>query len=299
MAKGAISALTDEQLADYETLGFLHSIPILSPAEVCKYRTQTEATCKAIGDHVTRLDQAHLFFRWAWELSTHPRLLDFMEQLLGPNILLKSTRLFYKYGRSASYVGWHQDGITEKLEDAQVPAVWLGLTAATVANGCLRVAPGSHRLGLVPHVNRPDADNLTTQGLTAEARIESPYDVTMSAGEMSLHHPLILHSSNPNRSAEPRIGFTATYCTASLPASRTAVAWVRGDGPRDRFEIIDRPPYTSLEDAVAAYRARDHQILFGTSDQEACHAENPPQPATRQLGTSVTHKTNLDALTSY
>jgi hypothetical protein len=262
MPTGEKAILTDEQLADYEELGFLHSIPILSEDEVRKYRAEVDRTCRAIGGHVTRLDGAHLYFRWAWDLSTHPRLLDCLEQLLGPNILLKSTRLFYKYARSASFVGWHQDGITERLEDARVPAAWLGLTAATVENGCLRVVPRSHRLGLIPHANRPNADNLTTQGLTAQSQIDAPYDIVMRPGEMSLHHPLVLHASNPNWSAEPRIGFTATYSTTALTSSRTAVAWVRGDGPRDCFEVVDKPPLASLEDAVAAYRARDHQVLY-------------------------------------
>ncbi|HEX8098242.1 MAG TPA: phytanoyl-CoA dioxygenase family protein [Pyrinomonadaceae bacterium] len=263
MAEGGVSILTDEQLADYEELGFLHSIPILSETEARHYRDEVERTFRALGDHVTRLDAPHLFFRWAWELSTHPRLLDCLERLLGPSILLKSTRVFYKYGRSASFVGWHQDGITERLEDARVPAVWLGLTAATVENGCLRVVPRSHRLGLVPHANRPDADNLTTQGLTAQARIDSPRDLVMRPGEMSLHHPLVLHASNPNRSAESRIGFSATYSTPALAAgSLTPVVCVRGEETRHCSGMIGEPPASSLAEAVAAYRARDHQILF-------------------------------------
>jgi membrane carboxypeptidase/penicillin-binding protein PbpC len=254
--------LTREQMQDYEELGFLHSIPILSPAEVAHFRAAIEETCRALGGRVTRLDGPHLYFQWAWELSTHARVLDCMEQLIGPNILLKSTRLFYKFGNSSSFVGWHQDGITEGLKDAYVPAIWLGLTAATGENGCLRVVPRSHRLGLIAHANRPNADNLTTQGATAQVKIESPQDVVMREGEMSLHHPLVLHASNPNQSAESRIGFSATYSTPALTASRTAVAWVRGDGPRDRFRIVEQPPLRTVADAVAAYRRADHQILF-------------------------------------
>ncbi len=254
--------LTRDQLLDYDELGFLHSIPILSPAEVAHFRAAIEETCLALGGNVTRLDGPHLFFQWAWDLSTHPRVLDCMEQLIGPNILLKSTRLFYKFGNSSSFVGWHQDGITEGLKDAYVPAIWLGLTPATAENGCLRVVPRSHRLGLIPHADRPNADNLTTQGATAQVEIDSPQDVVMRAGEMSLHHPLVLHASNPNQSAESRIGFSATYSTPALTASRTAVAWVRGNGPRDPFRIVEQPPLRSIEDAVAAYRQADHQILF-------------------------------------
>jgi ectoine hydroxylase-related dioxygenase (phytanoyl-CoA dioxygenase family) len=270
MIKDDISVLTEQQLADYEELGFAHSIPILTEDEVQHYAAEVERTCRALGDRVTRLDASHFFFRWAWDISTHPGLLNCMEQVLGPNILLKSTRLFIKYGRSTSFVGWHQDGITEKLTDGHVPAIWLGLTAASVENGCLRVVPRSHRLGLVPHANRPDSDNLTAQGLTAQAEIDSPRDVVMRQGEMILLHPLVLHASNPNQSAEPRIGFTATYSTPALRSSRTAIAWVRGDGPGDRFEIVEKPPVASLENAVAAYRARNYQMLYcRTPSQQA------------------------------
>lgn len=256
------SVLTHAQLDNYEELGFLHSIPILSPDEVRHFRAEVEETCAALGGQVTRLDGPHLYFQWAWELSTHPRVLDCMEQLIGPNILLKSTRLFYKFAQSPSFVGWHQDGITERVDQSFVPAIWLGLTEATAENGCLRVVPRSHRLGLVPHTDRPDHNNLTTQGLTAQVPIDSPHDIVMREGEMSLHHPLILHASNPNQSDESRIGFSATYSTPALTASRTAVAWVRGDGPRDCFHMVERPPKRSLEESIAAYRAGNHQMLF-------------------------------------
>src|SRR5919106_6166722 len=176
--------LTREQLLEYEELGFLHAIPILSSAEVAHFRAAIEQTCAALGGRVTRLDGQHLYFRWAWDLSTHPCILDCMEQLIGPNIMLKSTRLFYKFGSSDSFVGWHQDGLTEQLKDACVPAIWLGLTPATAENGCLRVVPRSHRLGLVPHTDFPTPDNLTTQGATAEVEIGVPQDVVMQAGEM-------------------------------------------------------------------------------------------------------------------
>jgi non-heme Fe2+,alpha-ketoglutarate-dependent halogenase len=257
-----IPVLTHKQLSDYEELGYLHSIPVLSPDEVAYFRDAIERTCRALGGGVTRLDAPHLFFGWAWDLSTHPRVLDCMEQLVGPNVLLKSTRLFYKFGNSDSFVGWHQDGITEEVKDGYVPAIWLGLTPATAENGCLRVVPRSHRLGLIPHAARPNPDNLTTQGATAEVDIGTPQDVVMQAGEMSLHHPLVLHASNPNRSGESRIGFSATYSNPALTASRSAVAWVRGDGPRDRFTIVDKPPSRSIEAAAAAYLNADHQILF-------------------------------------
>jgi ectoine hydroxylase-related dioxygenase (phytanoyl-CoA dioxygenase family) len=279
--KGPI--LNQKQLAEYEEFGFIHSIPILSAEEIAYYRLEAEHTCRAIGDGVTRLDALHFFFRWAWDLSTHPRLLNCLEQILGPNIVLKSTRLFYKHAGSHSYVGWHQDGITEKLNDGRAPAIWLGLTAATVENGCLRLVPGSHRLGLFQHVTRPIRDTLTDNTNLAYQRMRSrareaelsgkitivppeahlPFDVVMRPGEMSIHHPAVLHGSDANLSAEPRIGLSASYSSPEL-YDGTAVVWARGDGPRNKydFECIDRPPTATFEEAVAAYRESDFQILF-------------------------------------
>jgi len=257
-----MAVLTDSLLAEYVETGFVQSIPVLSPNEVRHYRDEVEKTCAAFGGQVTRFDGVHLCFRWAWDLATHPRLLDAMELILGPNILLKSSRVFYKHARSGSFVGWHQDGITERIEDAQVPAIWLGLTDATVENGCLRVVPRSHHLGLVPHKDIPNPDNLTSDGATAQVAIEPPHDVVMRAGEMSLHHPLVLHASNPNRSDEPRIGFSVTYSAVALPDSQTEVVWVRGSGPAHRSEASP-PRYASLEEAVAAHRAAGHNFQRG------------------------------------
>jgi non-heme Fe2+,alpha-ketoglutarate-dependent halogenase len=280
MAKGEGPILTEQQLADYEEMGFLHSIPILSQDEVDHYRTHVEKTCQAIGGRATRLDGLHLFFRWAWELSTHPRLLNSLEQLLGSTILLKSTRLFYKYGGSASYVGWHQDGITEILEDGRAPAVWLGLTAATVENGCLRVVPRSHRFGLLQHSSKPDlkplpgadtsdqvqswsGDELSGRIASLPSSFEDPFDLVMRPGDMSIHHPLILHGSNPNVSSEPRIGLSASYSTPELYNGRSAVV-CRGDSSREhyRFEVINKPAIATLDAAASAYCASDRQILF-------------------------------------
>jgi len=279
--KGPI--LDPKQLAEYEEFGFIHSIPILSAEETAYYRREAEHTCRAIGDGVTRLDSLHFFFRWTWDLSTHPRLLNCLEQILGPNIVLKSTRLLYKHAGSASYVGWHQDGTTEKLNDGRAPAIWLGLTAATVENGCLRVVPGSHRLGLFQHVTRPMLDTLTDNGNQASPRPRSrareaelsgkitivppeaqlPFDIVMRPGEMSIHHPGVLHGSEANLSTEPRIGLSASYSAPELYEG-AAVVWARGVGRRDKydFECIDRPPTATFEEAVTAYRESDFQILF-------------------------------------
>lgn len=244
-----MTVVADPLAARYEDEGVVEAIPILSAVEVRRYREIVERTCAAIGGRITRLDGIHRFFGWAWELGTHPRLLRAIESLIGPGARLTSARIFYKHPHSESYVGWHQDGITESLEDARVPAVWLGLTDATVANGCLRVVPRSHRLGLLRHADVPHPHNLTSAGRTAEAvsgdALFEPRDVLLRAGEMSVHHPLIVHGSNANRSSEPRIGFSATYSATSFGG-----------------DAAPPPPSMPFEEAVVAYLASGEQILF-------------------------------------
>jgi non-heme Fe2+,alpha-ketoglutarate-dependent halogenase len=275
--------LSPEQLADYDEKGFVDSIPVLSPEEVRHYWGLVERTWAALGGHVTRADGLHLYFRWAWELASHPQLLDCMESLLGPDIILKHTRIFYKYSRSAAWVGWHQDGYTERLTEGRAPAIWLGLTEATVENGCLRVVPGSHRLGILAHCARANDRDLASSSFRepvlssdnggerspglAEATeaIDPPYDVVMRAGEMSFHHPLLLHGSNPNLSGEPRIGLSATYSTPALHGSGAAVALVRGSiGPHRSIPLSEKPDDREYEDAASAFLASGRQILYGS-----------------------------------
>jgi Phytanoyl-CoA dioxygenase (PhyH) len=275
--------LTSDQMARYEELGFVQSLPVLSRDDVDYFREWIEKTWQVLGGRVTRADGLHLFFRWAWELATHRRLLDCLEELLGPVILLKHTRLFYKYGKSAAWVGWHQDGITERLEDGRAPAIWLGVTEASVENGCLRVIPRSHRIGILAHYSRRNQDDVASlcsplqkpTPLVADenelsvklARVpeglEPAHEVVMRAGEMSFHHPLLLHGSNPNVSDNPRIGLSATYTTPDLHKSAVAVALVRGSlRSHDTFDLVSEPPARSLSDAASAYLASGRQVLY-------------------------------------
>ena len=275
--------LTDQQLSDYKDLGFLHSLPILSDTEVDYYRAELDRTCDAIGGRLPRFNGLHLFFQWALELATHPRLVNYLEQLMGPNILLTSTRFLYKYGHTPGYVGWHQDGITQRLNDNRAPAIWLGLTAATAENGCLRVVPRSHKHGMLPHDSAPDLPRLPEYEKSYESwpqndlsgriaqippHCDPPFDIEMRAGEMSIHHPLTLHGSNANLSPEPRIGLSASYTIPELWTNNPRrVVWARRNGSSNNNHFrIDRPPNAIFDEAVAAYRADERQTIYARSE---------------------------------
>jgi ectoine hydroxylase-related dioxygenase (phytanoyl-CoA dioxygenase family) len=171
----------------------------------------------------------------------------------------------------------------ERLTDGRAPAIWLGLTDATIENGCLRVVPRSHRTGMLAHDSRRDQGNLAYSSTNlqepmpfAEEDIElsvklarapeglaPPHDVVMLPGEMSFHHPLLLHGSNPNRSQEPRIGLSATYSIPELHNHSASVALVRGNtGPHHPLELSQKPACLAIEDAAATYRVSGRQILY-------------------------------------
>jgi hypothetical protein len=145
------------------------------------------------------------------------------------------------------------------------------------------VVPGSHRFGLLEHYSNPDlkplpgadtsapvqswskahGEELSGRIANLPAGYDAPFDLVMSPGNMSIHHPVILHGSNPNLSTESRIGLSASYSAPELYNGPSAVV-CRGDGSRGhhQFEVIEKPTSETFEEAVAAYISSDRQILF-------------------------------------
>jgi len=186
-----------------------------------------------------------------------------MQQLLGPNILLKSTRFFYKHANSSAYVGWHQDGYTDGVSSASRPTIWLGLSDATVANGCLCLVPGSHTLGLIQHEQLAQRNDLANTRLTEQSKISDTHPVIMQPGEMSLHHPLIIHGSAPNTSNSPRIGFSATYSTPEFLKNRKHSLPVRCEKTTTHNTAVPAS-LTTFTKALSSYRSSRHSVFFSS-----------------------------------
>ena len=234
MPKLLSPAMTESFMRD----GFAFPIPVLAPQEV----TSFHAYC-------TRLDSGtpsaplswrthlHLHFRWAYELAMHPAVLDAVEDVLGPDIIILSTIMFAKRpGRD--FVSWHQDGRYLVRDDGPVPALsaWIALTESSSVAGCLRAIPGSHRMGPLPHSYTHEHGNLLLRGETVNADVDESraVDMPLAPGEMSLHHVDTIHGSGPNRGSSGRIGFTVRYAHPRVPSSRSSAPAVLARG-RDIF----------------------------------------------------------------
>jgi chlorinating enzyme len=260
--------LTAAQVARYEADGILFPVPALSPGEAARFRGAFEELAARLGGRpvAQELGQAHLYFRWAHELATHPAVLDAVEDVLGPDILVWTVSIFPKYPRDPGYISWHQDGTYWGLDSTQVTTAWIALTDSTVANGCMRVVPGSHRHAILPHRDTYAPDNRLSRGQEVEARVEErdAVDVVLRAGEMSLHHVNIIHGSNPNPSDRPRFGFAVRFTTPrtrQVQGEPATAVLARGRDAHHHFELSPGPPVLGPDEAVAAQQAAARRLL--------------------------------------
>ncbi|HEY3056958.1 MAG TPA: phytanoyl-CoA dioxygenase family protein [Thermoanaerobaculia bacterium] len=247
--------LRSSQVEDFLRDGALSPIPVLSEEEVIRARAGLAEMELAIGGALQRIDHPHLHFRWAFDLTCHSAILGVIEDILGPDVLVHSTRIFYKHPRDGTFVNWHQDGGYSRLSESRVVTAWIALSDSTPENGCVRVIPGSHRQGVLAHHETNTPFNLSNHGEEVDADVDesTAADLVLAAGEMSLHDINVVHSSWPNHSDRCRIGFSATYATPAIPAMASPVIRARGSAPAPHLRFWNAPPQETIAAALDAY----------------------------------------------
>jgi ectoine hydroxylase-related dioxygenase (phytanoyl-CoA dioxygenase family) len=260
--------LSEEEVAAYQDGGIVFPIQVLSKEETERFRGAYEKFCEQLGSrpNAAQSRNPHLFHRWAYDLATHPRVLDAVEQIIGPNILVHHASLFCKYPHDGTFVSWHQDGYYLDLNEPLLVSAWIALSDSNVANGCMRVVRNSHQNGRVAHANSAiSARNLLPSGLEIACEVDErdATDVVLSAGEMSLHHVNLVHGSNPNHSASPRLGFAVRYVAPSVRQAvvRVPTVLARGQDEEGYFENLDSPPAYSVDEAIAAQAELARRIM--------------------------------------
>ena len=224
----------------YEQQGIVFPIRVLSDAEVAEYRGELE---KVAREGARRLDQLHLTFPWAYRLASHQKVLDAVESLIGPDILVDGNLVFYKPPHDAGYASWHQDSVYSGWHLTPSVSAWIALTASEPANGCMRVVPGTHKQGVLEHDNVQDPNLLNKRGerLRIDVDESQAIDVVLTPGEMSLHHTNIVHGSNPNTSDGPRIGFIVRFVTNLSTNRERPVMRVRGNADCSHLRLVEPP----------------------------------------------------------
>ena len=257
------------QLAAYERDGFLCPIPVLSSAELERCESKlADLAGRIVGDpeQNKRMQyKAHLLYPWLSELVRHPAILDAVESLIGPDILVWNSGFLIKKPRDSSFVSWHQDATYWGLEPMEVASAWVALRPSTIDNGCVQCIPGTHRLAQLPHDDTFGQNNMLSRGQTIAVEIDATQAVPLQlqAGEMSLHHVRVVHGSQPNRSDAYRIGFIINYVSTRVrqTAGGDSATLVRGRDRFGHFEVEHAPSADLAPAAVAAHQqAMERQL---------------------------------------
>ena len=241
--------LTQEQIEFFDENGYLCPIQVHDDAEVSRIRRLFDELEEKEGREncVIGLQGRHLDVPFIWEMSNNQAILDCLEPLMGPDIMLLSTHFFCKYPENTSkFVAWHQDVTYWGLEPPYALTAWYAIDDSDVENGCMSVIPGSHKLGIVEHGKSETPGNLLSinQQVDLESVDESKaVDFIVKAGEMSIHHGQLIHGSNPNKSNRRRCGLTLRYVPPYVkPVRENSVnrPWpakiVRGEDKENNFE---------------------------------------------------------------
>lgn len=259
-----MSGLTAAQLAHYRDHGWVAPVDVMSETEATALLAAFEQLEAEYPDdlHAEHRNNAHLAFPLLADVVTDQRIVDCVEPIVGPDISLWSTVLFIKEPASAGYVSWHQDGYYMGLEPDRFVTAWLALSPSTLASGCVSVIPESHRRRR-SHTDRYGDDNILTRGQEVDDIDPSAaVHLELRPGQMSLHHPWLVHGSQPNRSSSRRVGLAMqSYLSAGVRPVRGEhhVFPIRGATPGGGFTPVPLP--AELDDNARAVRRAANEAL--------------------------------------
>ena len=207
--------LSQKQVNQYHNSGFVSPVNVLNQDEIKQSINEIEGFEEKTGQPIDfpHKSRCHQLFSWADYLVHHPKILDAVEDIIGPNILCYHATLWVKPAKSNSFVRWHQDGTYFFLDPAKHVTAWVALTIADEKAGCMQVIPGSHKNDFFDHNDDANPDNMIPrgQGLAIDVDTEAAVSMPLQPGQMSLHHTKLFHASFNNRRDSRRIGFGISY----------------------------------------------------------------------------------------
>ena len=270
--------LSAAEIGHFRSDGVVWPVPVFSAAEVAHFRRKLEEQERLQGAPMrgTLMFKTHLMFRWVDEMIRHPKVLDAVEDILGPNLLAWNSHWFIKEPNDGRYVGWHQDTTYWNLTPDDAITAWIALSPATAESGAMKMVPGTHTREVVEHKDTWKEGAMLTRGqeIAVEVNEADAVGVVLKPGEMSLHHHKIFHASHANTSNDRRIGLAIRYIPThvrQIAISDDSAALVRGVDTFKHF-IEERRP-TSDRDPIGVEmqsKAADAQrrILYAGTDRK-------------------------------
>lgn len=270
--------LTAAEVARYNETGYHFPIDVLSPSEVADIRGKLEAYERETGAPIKgeMRHRSHVLFTWVNDLVRHPKILDAVEDVFGPDLFCWNTSFFIKEARDPGYVSWHQDATYWGLSSPDVMTVWVALSPANKVSGCMKFVPGTHK-SQVQHADTFHKDNLLTRGQEIAVKVNEADAVyaELKTGQASMHHVLLFHGSAPNQSEDRRIGLAIRYIPTHVKQAVGTRDWatlVRGTDKYGNFEPEHRPK-RDLEPAALAFHKmvseEQVRVLYRGTDKNA------------------------------
>src|SRR5215831_17508595 len=263
--------LSRAQVEGYSQNGFVSPVTALTREEAARYRAKLDDFEGAIGGLLTSeatdpryRSRTHVLLAWVHGLVRYPAILDAVEILIGPDILVFTSTWFIKEPGSAAIAAWHQDATYFGLRPHLHVTAWVALTDATAANGCMEFLPGSHERGQLPHTAGVVAESVNRARQAVDGAVDDRPAVhaPLRAGEFSLHHTLTLHRSQPNRSRGRRIGLGISYVPTRVrhvsEKVKAPAMLVRGADAFGHFHL-EPAPRADLDAAAQAAFTRSYE----------------------------------------
>ena len=218
--------LTTTQVETFNRDGYLSGLTIFGDEEIADIRRYFDdllARTLAAGSDSYSISTAHMRHGRVYDLLTDSRIVAYVKDLLGEDVIGWGSHFFCKMPGDGKRVSWHQDASYWPLTPSKAVTVWLAIDDASVENACVRFIPGSHWFGHLTHtLTENDESNVLNQTVAGVEQLEEPVDDELRAGEVSIHSDLLVHGSEANASNRRRCGLTLRYCPADV---RAGLGW--------------------------------------------------------------------------
>ena len=272
-----MSYLSSNQLKQYEDEGFVSPINIFSKEKAKEIRNEIELIENNMPEELENSGRynAHLISPLLDEVTHNSKILDAVQSLIGENILVCGTTLFIKNPNEKGFVSYHQDAKYIGLEPHNWVTAWVAITDSNEKNGCMRMWSGSHKDNLKEHDEKFNEGNLLTRGQTVKnvPKLETT-PLILEAGQMSLHHPTVVHGSELNKSNDRRIGFVIqSYIGTNVKQilGKNSAQLARGVDEFNYHEKIGRPQKLLDENDIKLKKQENdnlQEIFYKGSDKK-------------------------------
>ena len=216
-----VRRLTNKEKQQYSEQGYVKNLPVFSNNGALELQELFEELSSRLPSDVdiNKTNMWHKASKKFHDLCRTPEILDYVEDILGPNFVQWGGQFFHKEPKSGSVVPWHQDAQYWPLKPANAVTVWLAVYDTDKENGAMKVVSGSHKKGsngFKHHTN--NASHLVLDQEVSEDQIDQDNIVYMDlkAGEISLHNDALLHGSDPNNSDRRRCGITMRFSPTNV-----------------------------------------------------------------------------------